>query len=356
MRTGEAGIDPGRILLIKTHAIGDVLMTTPAIREIRKRFPCAEISMLVGKWSKDVVWGSRDIDEVIAIEDEVFMKPEIPELIRLLLSLRRRKFDMAVCFHRSSRIHLLALLAGAKVRVGLSPAGRSLFLNRPVKSSDEIDLYPVLDYGELSKSLGAPLSSLKMEMPVTSDGEARTEKLLKSWGVSVSDRLVAFCPGGAKNPAEEVLARLWPVERFAQVAELAARELGAKILVAGSDSDRMRTSGMLSHMSEKAIDATGMTTLPQLAALFKRCSLVVTNDSAPLHISVAAGTPVVALFGPTSAKGRLPEPGKNTGIQSRMQCSPCYSFKRFPGCDNARCIDAIEVSEVFSAVKEVLSR
>ena len=100
--------DPQNILIIKTHAIGDVLLVTPSIRYVRKKFPNAKISMLIGDWSKEALKGNPYIDEIITFEDLILQKKKIIKLLHLILQLRQKKYDLCVIFHCNPLIHLMA--------------------------------------------------------------------------------------------------------------------------------------------------------------------------------------------------------------------------------------------------------
>jgi len=165
-----------------------------------------------------------------------------------------------------------------------------------------------------------------------------------------------ICPGGGTNPRDRVPAKRWGAERCATLAAALAAQ-GRRVLLAGGAGDRTVLRAVAQEAARQgARIETLEPSIPELGGLLARCGLLVTNDSAPLHLGLALGAPTVALFGPTNPRALTPPDARRLKvIESPLPCSPCYSNSLFPGCDNPRCMDAIATDEVLDACLSMLS-
>jgi heptosyltransferase-2 len=153
-----------KILIIKTHAIGDVLMTTPALRSLRTSFPRAEISVLVGNWSAPILKNNSYITRLIEFEDDIVHKKKIINLIKIVLILRSYKFDTAIIFHPSPFIHLIAMCAGIKKRYGLCRHGKSFFLTSSIEENGSYDFYYPQNFLNVLVKIGIKSKDTKMNV------------------------------------------------------------------------------------------------------------------------------------------------------------------------------------------------
>jgi lipopolysaccharide heptosyltransferase II len=351
-----------KILLIRTHALGDVLLATPAIRAVRRQFPDAVLSILISEGAKSVVLNNPNIDRIISFPDSLLVKPEPLTLLRLVTKLRKEKYDCVISLSRSAPVHFLAFLTGSPLRVGLdfNGSGFPLSLKVPDKKSNVAysEQYAVRDYLDIVAALGVNERGEDIDFYLHPKGVDIVNKFLNQLGVSSDDLLIGIFPGGGKNIAETIEAKRWPVVNYAKLADLLIRELGAKVLLLGGKKDVEAVSEMQYNMEEKAINACNIGDLNTFGHLLKYCSLLITNDSLPLHLGLSLKIPVIALFGPTNAKALTPSNyEKLITIQSTLECSPCYWKERFPGCkrySSPKCMNAISVSEVLYATKKIL--
>ena len=358
----DKNIHPRNILLIRTHALGDVLLTTPAIRAVRQQFPDAVLSILISEGAKSVVLNNPNIDRIISFPDSLLVKPEPLTLLRLVTKLRKEKYDCVISLSRSAPVHFLAFLTGSPLRVGLdfNGSGFSLSLKVPDKKSNVAysEQHAVRDYLDIVAALGVNERGEDIDFYLHPKGVDIVNKFLNQLGVSSEDLLIGIFPGGGKNIAETIDAKRWPVVNYAKLADLLIRELGAKVLLLGGKQDVEAVSEMQYNMKEKAINACNIGDLNTFGHLLRYCSLLITNDSLPLHLGLSLKIPVIALFGPTNAKALIPSNyEKLITIQSTLECSPCYWKERFPGCkkyNSPKCMNAISVSDVLSATKRIL--
>ncbi len=328
-----------RILLVRTHAIGDVLLTTPAVKAARKIYPDAKIDYLTTKWSKEAITLNPNIDEIIAVDDDVFFSKNPTKIIKLVKELKKRNYDRIYAFHRSKKIHLLCKLIGNKV-TGISDGDFNPFLDEKIVLKRENSNYVADDY---LKMFNIEIENSSLEFYWSKEDEIFIDNLIGDL------RFVCVAPGGAHNPAESVWQKLWKVENFIKVIKY-LKNRKEKVIIVGGKSDEK----ICKEIEEKCeiLNLCGKLTLKHLGVLLKRSKFLLTNDSAPLHIAVAVNTPVIGLFGPTSPDVLLPKRENIIAIRSDAECSPCYVNRRFKGCKKPICMDMITTDKVISVIEK----
>ena len=345
-----AGFRPKSILVVKTCCIGDVLMATPALSALRQAFPQAAISVAVGAWSRSALEGNPDIDEIIDCGNIAGGRSfTASEYFRLVRSLRKRRFDCCIALERSPLLTALPWLARIPVRVGLDSAGRGFSLTVRVPVPDrrhEAELY--LD---TVRKIGCEPHEPRLRFVPSAQDHFRAEHVLGPLG---NAPLVAILPGGGVNPGMSLLAKRWPAERYAAVADRLAA-LGYKVLVIGAPSDRATVDAVKQGMKSCAVDLVGQLNLGELGAVLKRCRVVLANDSGPMHLAVAVGAPVVAIFGPSDPAIYGPYGQDGAVARSNLECSPCFKQGWAPACPEARCMSGLSVDAVWSLVEAKLN-
>ncbi len=291
-----------KILIFRSGAIGDVLMTTPLVRAVRNRYPQAEITYLTGNWSKEAIRGNCNIDNLITFDDSIIFRKKIWKLINLVRKVRKEKFDLAFVLDKSKWFGLLVRLAQVKDRIGFDREGEGKYNTKSVSfdaSRHEIDYY--LDIGKMA---GAKPVGRGMELQIPREDVLYVKQFLKN--NKIRGKIVGIAAGGASNPGQELLEKRWPWEKYKQLCEKMIAELGCTIVLFGGEGD-MDISRSIKEGNDRIIDVTGSMTIKQSAALMSKCDLFVTHDSGPMHMAAASGTKVIALFGPTDPRRFLPE-------------------------------------------------
>jgi len=349
--------NPERILIVKTHAIGDLLMTTPAIRDIRNAYPTSHITLMTGTWSAPAVRHNPHIDELLEVNDAVFLgRRNWWEIFTLLLKVRSRRFDKAFVFHPLPAVHLFTRLAGIPVRYGLMNEGGSRHLTAGVREDLGARTYYPVNFQRVAALDGVPAGPPMLEAFAGQEDENEAKRVLAEAGVGPGDDFLLVAPGGGRNTKEDVAARRWPADRFAALLrDAVARHPELKVVLTGSHLDAVDTAAVAAAVPG-AVDLTARTTLPQLFVLAGRARVVVCNDSSLLHIAVARGTPAVVPFGPTGAPQRVPADMLRFVEQSTLLCSPCYVGGRFPGCGiGYACLKEMTVEAVGARLEAALS-
>ncbi|MBN2097656.1 MAG: lipopolysaccharide heptosyltransferase II [Candidatus Omnitrophica bacterium] len=337
-----------KILVCRTDRIGDVLLSTPVLKALRKNFPRSRISVLVRPYARDVVLGNPYLDELI-IYDKYGRQKSLLGSIRFAWSLRKKKFDLALVLHPTNRMHWITYLAGIKKRIGFNRKMGFLLtdkLEHKKQQGEKHELEYTLDILSL---LGIKDEGKQLFMPIRQDSEKDIEKFLSKHSVKKGEKLIAIHPG-ASCPS-----KVWPDERFAQVADSLAQELKARIIIVAGPDDIQQSQEVLKRLHCAGIDASGKTTVSQLASLIRRCSLFISNDSGPVHIAAALGVPVVAIFGRSQAglsPRRWGPVGKNVIVlHKQVGCQVCLAHN----CSkHFACLLAISVQEVLSAARGVV--
>lgn len=356
---------PERILVVKLADMGDLLTAIPALRALRESFSQARIDALVTPHSAPILEGSPLVDEVLTFEKHQYdslmstAKPSsLWSLMRLWRSLRSRNYDWLFILHHLTtrwgtlKYAGLALSTGAGERIGLDN-GRGWFLTQRVKDLGFGGRHEVEYWLEVMGLVGAKTENLNL--PVSEGAVEKAQALLRGSGRWRENKpLVAIHPGSG----EHSLARRWPPDRFAQVADALIERYGSQVALLGGPDEAELAQYVASLMHYEAIDLGGKTSIPVLAALLRLSRLFVGNDSGVMHLASAVGTPVVAIFGPSNPLAWGPWGPSHEVVQIDLECSPCiyrgFQLGRLEGCENPECIDQVRSEMVLAAAERLL--
>lgn len=363
-----------RILVFSPNWLGDAVLSLPALAMLAAARPRAELWVFARKPLLGLFTGlahlrgsleapTRDHTNHAASHSSERERstPRLPASLtrfgkslaaysRVLAELRSRRFDIAVLFPNSFRSALFALLSNIPQRIGYPTDGRRALLTSPVACGVETSrLHMVLYYTNILRGLGiADCGKVSAPQLVpTAPAAARVAPLLDPlprplWGVN---------PGAAFGSAKR-----WPPERFAKLAKKLLSEHGGTLVIFGTAAERPITEEIgRATPPEQLANLCGRTTLEELIAAIAKCDVFITNDSGPMHVAQAVGTPLVALFGPTDVSTTGPWGEGHAIVHKPGACpkAPCL-LRSCP--TNHRCMKAIEVAEVFEAATKQLSR
>jgi heptosyltransferase-2 len=280
--------DRPRLLIIGLNWLGDAVMSMPAVGALRARHPDAKITLLA-RPAVAAVWALfPGLDAVVnPIQGPL-------GTFRTGAALCREGYAAAWVFPKSFRSALLAYTGGVPERIGLAGHWRDAMLTRVVRQPAGDTRHQMWEYLDLVGAGTAPVAPPPfIQAPVADVRAVRLQQ--ESWeGGKRETPCVGCFPGAARGPSKR-----WPAERFAEVARRLADEQGCRIAVFGSEADRAACSTVAASCGRRAIDLSGQTTLPRLAAWLSTCRTVVANDSGGMHLAAALGVPVVGVFGVT---------------------------------------------------------
>lgn len=335
------------IIIRMPNWIGDMVMATPVIADVRTRFPKASITVMALKNLSPVLFGNPHINEIFAFtkQNELMYREENRDLI---LRLRQGKYDLGILLTNSFSSAVMFWKGEIKERVGFKKDFRSLFLTKkikPLKTKGEEHL--VKTYKRLLAPFQIPISDTSPELFVTTEEKKAVQELLKEYQIPKNHKIVGINPLAAYGEA-----KCWPADRFRELAIQLSHEKNITVIFFGDKSGREIIQGICNGLGSQVINLSGLTTLRELIAFISICDLFVTNDSGPMHIAAALKTPLIALFGSTSEIATGPyQHGKI--IHKHVACSPCYLRK----CPiDFRCMKQIEVNEVMNEIKMSLEQ
>jgi len=339
-----------KILIIKPSSLGDVVQALPVLKCLRKKYPGARIDWLVNEELGDILLDNPYLNTVHLWDRAGWRKPRrffgaVRKAAALVHKLRRTRYEFVFDLQGLFRSGLIAFLSGGRSVIGFAEAREMapMFYSTKVAARAR-EMHSVERY---ILAVGAGLSDEK-EFPIgiSRDVEQRTEGLLLRMGYDATRPFVVLVPGGRWR------TKRWPVENFASLAEMLARGEGAQVGLVGLSAERKVSGSIVSRSGWRAMDFSGKTTLRQLAWLMKKADAVVGNDSGPIHLAAAVGTPVVGLYGPTSPARTGPYGVQHTVVTSRLPCSPC--FRR--DCEiSVACMREISVDIVYEACKRYIA-
>jgi heptosyltransferase-2 len=353
-------LSPERIekLLVRgTNWVGDAVMSIPALREIRRQFRNAHISLLVRPWVQDVYASAEFVDEIL-LYDKNGRHKGWKGMRRLAAELRARRFDLAILLQNAMEAALIACWARIPLRLGYARDGRGFLLTHAIRIDPEVRRVHQAYYylgilsgaGVIGKRLwerkGYRLESIVMGVRESDSAAAR--EMLHAQGIARNDIVVGINPGATYGGAKR-----WPAERFAAVADALASEFSARIVIFGAPSDLDIAQKVAAMMARAPVVLAGRTSLGQLMGLIKECHLFITNDSGPMHLAAALGVPQLAIFGSTSEAATGPLSECAQVIKHQVDCNPCF-LRECP--IDFRCMLGITVEDVLTAARAQLSR
>jgi ADP-heptose:LPS heptosyltransferase len=329
--------DPRNILVIDFGQLGDVVLSLPALRAIRERFPHARITVAVGKPGGEIVKLSGYASEVLEV-DRVALRDgvklvSIGRIFKFVRQVRKSKYDFVIDLHSLSETNLLGFLSGAPRRLYARRPGRSLDLlsnfeprpPREAKTAHAVDRY--LD---VIKPLGIQNPPRLPVLRTATEANTAIEALLKKERANSGTLLAGIFPGAGHA------SRLWPLEYFADVADHLIRNEGVRVVVFAGPEERSLLPQMRKLFPAGTIFLDRLT-IPQLVSAQARLTLFISNDTGPVHTAAAVGTPVVVVMDRPDAHSFTP-----IGDQHRLVFG--------------REITQIPVQQVYQAAREVLAQ
>ena len=338
--TGET--DLRNILLIRLSSLGDIVLTSPAIRAVREHFPKARISMLVASQSADLLTENPHLDEVIRFDRRAKDK-DTAQMLKLARMLREREFDLAIDFQRKFRTGLLAYLSGAKCRVGYhQPKGLLCSVRVPDSTGHAVERYFALLH-----AAGIAAKDRTLELFLSESDRNYARDAMQKRSIDGDKPTIGLFPGAGWKLRE------WMPDRFAAIGDRLVRHFDAQVIVFGGQHERELANRVIDLMTEKAISLAGNHQIRQFAALIERCNLFLTNDTGPMHIAAALRTPTVALFGPGNHIRFQPLDPIHSTIRHDVPCNPCKQFT--DRCKDNICMKLITVDEVWNTICQKMS-
>ena len=332
--------DYRHILLIKPSSLGDIVHAMPVCAAIRRAYPKARLTWLVKREWAGLVERIDGVDRVWPVEST------LTGWLSQVSALRAERFDLVVDLQGLFRSAAIGWLSGSPLCVGFANGreGSPWFYSRRVPVP-QLEMHAVNRYLLVAKAVGAVESGapeFRFRIPQTDHEEV--DRLLSQSGITTGMSWVAM------NVSARWPTKRWPAASFAEVADRLRQEgCGAVVMIGGPD-ERAEVAAVSGMMKTPPIDLAGATAVGLLPALLSRASMLITNDSGPMHVAAAVGIPVVALFGPTSVARTGPYGAGHDVLTAKIPCSPCFSRT----CHNAlplECLQTVSPELVLQAVR-----
>ncbi|QAR32963.1 glycosyltransferase family 9 protein [Geovibrio thiophilus] len=340
-------------VFFKLGALGDTIMTTPALRAYRKSFPHEEIIYIIGKTCEAALLGNPNIDRLITFDDDAFYTGGVVTRMRTMFKvtnlIKSCRAEKIFIMQRDGAWDHAAKNAGITERFGFSD-GKSKYLTRALTNWDEF--HEVDAYIELCKLA----EGFKPDGHVMNvyHSESEPERVASLTGRLFEKRVIAVAPGGRSGMKAEDDLRRW--RGYLELIRKIVAESDCNVLVIGSKSDKdLLDTGGFDEARVKNL--CGKIPVAGSYAALKRCTVLVANDGGAMILGAAAGIPVVSIFGPTSPLNRYPITNHlSRYIWLEKKCSPCIKNGSFPRRTNHSCMGDITPDMVFAEIKDVLSR
>ncbi len=333
-----------RILIRATNWIGDAVMSLPALRALRLRFPNAEISILAKPWVADLYRREPFCDRLIS-----YTANDIASKFQAARALGKEDFDCAILLQNAFEAAAIAFLACIPERIGYNRDARGFLLTKsiPVPRPGEIPRHERFYYLELLRRAGM-IDAIPESNEIRLEGApAALESGAKRFlDLGLRQPIIGVSPGAAYGTAKQ-----WLPERFADSANQLARELNASVAIFGSKGERDLCESVAASITAPVHNFAGETSLAEFIDLAAACRVYLTNDSGAMHIASALGVPTIAIFGATDDTTTGPTGSLARVIREAVECSPC--LKRECPIDH-RCMTRVSSERVAQAALDLL--
>lgn len=335
-----------KILVTFLMHLGDLTLTTPFIHALRKAAPNAHITYLVDKKLQDVVLHNPYIDQVLTI-DKKGKDDSYLALVKYAQGLSKMEFDLLINLHPNERCSFICALTKVKQRLGTTHRllkwrwDKYTPLNKTIHAAEM--------YMDVLKQLGVEnIQHNGLEIFPGPDHRAAAEAFWSKQDLKEGEKLVGLNIGSA------VVTKRWAPDRFAAVADALASK-GYRTVFFGGPMDEDMVKEAVAFMKTKPIIATGAFSIGALAAAMSRCSLIITNDSGPMHVAISQKVPIVAMYGPSKPTLYGPYTDEALVVTAQPPCPGCADGMKHQ-CADMRCMRDLTVEQVIEAAEQMLVR
>ena len=343
-----------RILLIKPSSLGDVIHALPVLSGLRRRFPRATIRWLLNTEYVNLLRDHPQLDDIIPFDRRQFrsLSGSIRMTFRLggfARELRQRQFDLAIDLQGLFRSGLMAFASGAAVRLGFCPSreGSGMFYNMRIPVPDR-EMHAVDKNYLVAGVLGFGDLAITFQLPVSDAARCSARRKLQAAGLDERRDYVLVTPGSRWE------TKNWRPEGFSATIDHLHKNLDTAVVLSGAAQECDLCQLISQSCCLPPINVAGQMNLAELVALIEGAALIITNDSAPLHIARALNRPLVSIFGPSSPRRTGPYGAARGVLQSAVACSPCF-YRRLSQCPiQHQCMKDVTVDHVTRAAAAAL--
>jgi heptosyltransferase-2 len=330
-----------KILIRGPNWVGDAVLAIPAIKAVREHYAQAEITVLVRPWVAGLFTSAPFVNKVWSEP-----KPSgLGDWRRVARTIRAGAFELALLLPNSFESALMMFLAGVPQRVGYATDARSWMLTNSLKPA-AANRHQTHYYLDLVKMVADGSTQPSIEINASAEERAEARRLLRTEGIGDGEPFLVLNPGAAYGSAKR-----WYADRFARVADTLSREFQVSVALIGSEGERGVAEEVRAQIRSRAAVLNGKTSLETLIGVLSESSLMITNDSGPMHIAAALGVPTVAVFGSTDERVTGPCGSRTRIVKRAVECSPCL-LRECP--IDHRCMTGVTVEDVCRAARELV--
>lgn len=332
-----------KILILQTAFLGDVILTLPLLNVLKKKFPGSEIDFICIPETSEILINNSYISEIIPYDKK---KSGLYGLIELILKLRKKKYDLIISPHRSYRSSLISYMSSPLRSIAFKNSSLSFLYSETVEYLN--DKHEIIRNLNLLKPLGIIENDIiRPELFISENEKRKIDCLFYEHKVRPDEKFIVIAPGSVW------FTKRFPEEKFRNLCDMFSNS-GIRIFLAGGKSDKKVSDFILNNSKNRNIvNVTGQLSVPESAELISRASVLVTNDSSPLHMGNAVGTDVIALFGATvPAFGFYPYGINDVIIETKnLKCRPCaiHGGKKCP-IGTFDCMLRINEKDIYDSV------
>ena len=335
---------PKRILVVKLDHLGDVLLATPVFSNLSQAYPDAELHALAGTWSRVVLEKHPDVNKVLEYNSPAFCRTGPPtsfkQTFQLYRALRRQKYDLIVELRNDWRIVCFSLLRVAPKRLDRA----TLQVTNKLGFAQFTGIHETTRNLDVLDKAGIPTPIKTTTFSLTAEEKKWASNFLTAHPLGEERPLIAIHPGSP------IPLKRWMPERYAELADWLIARKRAKILFVGVEAEMPIITEIQELMQAESINIAGKTTLTQLASILHISNVFIGNDSGPMHLAAAVGTPTIGLYGPGDPTRFGPVGTKCQAIQRKQDCPPCPGTTCRFGKDG--CMSKIQVTDVIQTLED----
>lgn len=345
----KGAIDPDKIkeiLIIRTAYIGDVVMTLPILKPLKDRFFNARISFLTSTRAKGVLENNPYLDDIITYDPFWFYSSSMKDYLSFIREIKKFSFDLIIEARGDIReLLFLVFPLNARFKVSYDVGGGGYILTHrvPYKGLSHKVEYHL----DIARYLGCEINGIEWGIYLTEDEDRKAAELLLKEGADFDKPIIAIHPGARKG------LKCWSTERFARIADTLIEKHGVSLVITGAAEEIPLAEDVKRMMKNDCVCLAGKTTLREMAAVLKRCSLFICNDSSPMHIAAALNIPSIAIFGPSKSAETAPYGNQHIVIEKDFPCRYRCDEDICHFVNHHQCMKDISIDNVISAIEKM---
>ncbi len=352
------------ILVFNPFGIGDVLFTTPLLRNLKEKFPSACIYYICNKRVCPIIRKNKFLYKIMIFEKDEWrdvLKKSKFNFLKKILSfgkeIKKCKIDIMFDLSMNSQYGFFFKMMGIKKRIGFDFKNRGRFLTHKINITKGYKEKHVAGYClDLLKFLNISPNDYKFDLFLSeSDIEASKDILNQYEDKKNKNLLVGICPGSGDSWQETAYFKRWPKESFIRLIDQLSEKQGVRIVLFGSKGEMALCEHISAKVKRKVLNLCGKFDLEKFCGLVSLCDIIISNDGGPFHIAQALGKKTFVFFGPVDEKvyGAYPNEDISKVFKKHLSCRPCYNAFKFKGCAfDKKCLRNISNDEVFEAIKK----